>query len=82
MASTRLVLSSISDVIGPDAEVHSAIVDRVTRISRDGSASNHYQILRRATAILNRMLQLLESGGDDGAVAKAMPGYVNRHHTM
>lgn len=54
VASTSAVLSSISEKTGPDAELHSAIVDRVSRTSRDGSASNHYGILRRATAILQK----------------------------
>ena len=80
MVCTSGALATIAENLGIDSELHRVVLDRIKRIARDGSASNHHGMLKRAGKILGIMLQHLEDEGDDGLVASAMPAYVNRHH--
>lgn len=70
------VLQNADNGMVPDNELHSKIIDRVTRFWSGGTASNHHGMLMRMNSILSRFIDLLDEGGDEGPVGRAMPACV------
>ena len=55
-----------------DSELHGTVVNRVSRLWEGGTAGNHYGMLKRASAILKKIL-LCIGDDDNGPVGNAMP---------